>query len=509
MSPWLRTLLVPAAVVLSAVSTATDLRKMPVSPPAAARLAGSSGGFDFCLKDSNGSVFRFNSSTGAYVACGVDGTFEQGFGEITREGGIVTLSHRLTGGFLNGFESARATVDEATGHGTASLYALRENFTPYARVSIDDPNVGDSDCVVCLSHSAVNEGFVNSFVVPSSSIGLPNTVTDATILQSYSLNADFGGLLTRLVAGIGRNGAGGLSFRFTVYSDDHGHPGSEIYRGRTIHYDSFPALPTVGVVRESLKIDPGSTFWAGIRWNPSTDPLYLAFGTSAETPLSPVYLCEPGTACSSVTSSSAFADLRSLYLSADVEYPTEYATGGFVRYGDGASNDVISDKCDGSYRRIDFGVSKALVELYAEGNPEASINPSSYSDAYARITPISSDTGTGLDGFAKTRYGTTGFSAFSFATSSQLRFCTRPEDATDYACHSVTGYVPGTCGYTRIVGVTNGFEISCANAPADWIDRWFLQYDGTGWASHPLASVKSTPSIGSPEFGFPWYAASG
>jgi hypothetical protein len=502
-------LVLAAAVILSAVSSASDLRRAPVTAPAAARLAGSSGGFDFCLRDANGSVFRFNSSTGAYVACGADGTYEQGFGVVTRDGDNIALSHRFTSGFLTGFESARATVNETTGHGTAALNALREGFSPYARVSIDDPNVGTGDCVACLSRSAVNEGFVNSFVVPSNSIGLGNGVTDATILQSYSLNANFGGRLNRLVAGVGRNGAGSLSFQFTVFSDDHGQPGTEIYLGPTIHYDDFPALPTLGVVRQSLKIDPGAKFWAGIRWNPSTDPLYLAFGTNADAPLSPVYLCEPGHGCNSVTSSSVFSQLRSLYLSADVEYPTEYATGGFARYGDGESTDIISSKCDGSYRQIDVGLLKPLVELYAEGNPEASINPSSYSDAFARITPVASDTGTGLDGFAKTRFGTTGFSAFSFATSSQLKFCTRPEDATDYACHSVTGYVPGTCGYTRIVGVTGGYEISCADAPADWIDRWFLQYDGTGWTSQPLNAVKSTPSIGSPEFGFPWYAASG
>jgi hypothetical protein len=116
--------------------------------------------------------------------------------------------------------------------------------------------------------------------------------------------------------------------------------------------------------------------------------------------------------------------------------------------------------------------------------------------------------GTGLDGIAKTDYGDMKFAGLSYIANNILNFCTRAEDATDFVCHPLAGYVPGTCGYTRIVGRKLGFEVSCADAPADQIDRWFLTYQaGQGWSSQALNPVKATPSIGSPEFGFPWYQA--
>jgi hypothetical protein len=80
---------------------------------------------------------------------------------------------------------------------------------------------------------------------------------------------------------------------------------------------------------------------------------------------------------------------------------------------------------------------------------------------------------------------------------------------TDFVCHPLAGYQQGTCGYTRIVGVKSGFELSCANAPADWIDRWFVSNNGSSWQSETLDAVKGSPSIGIPEFGFNWYAAAG
>src|SRR6185369_10487630 len=128
---------------------------------------------------------------------------------------------------------------------------------------------------------------------------------------------------------------------------------------------------------------------------------------------------------------------------------------------------------------------------------------------FFRTTSISSSAGTGLDGIARTSYQSKRVLGLSYIAGAFLAFCTRPEDATEFVCHSVSGYLAGTCGYTRIVGLSSGFEISCANAPADRIDRWFVQFDGSAWSTQSLNSVTASPSIGSPEFGFPWYQARG
>jgi hypothetical protein len=206
-----------------------------------------------------------------------------------------------------------------------------------------------------------------------------------------------------------------------------------------------------------------------------------------------------------VTDISQFSALRGLSISAEYRHPGIEASGGLVRYGFD-STDIISEKCDDSYRRLDIG-SFGIVQLYAEY--PGPFKPTNYSSAFARISPVTAVTGTGIYGIARSTYGTMKVSAFSYIGGSQAEVCTRPEDKTDFVCHAISGYTAGTCDDTTLVGVKLGFEFGCANAPADWIDRRFIQYNGSEWTSQPLNPVKGLPSIGSSRFGFPRYVASG
>ena len=512
MSVRIRFLLVSGALLVSLPARAVSTRDIAEIRMIAPQIVARDTEFDYCLKDpNNASVLRFNSSTGAYAACGSDGTFEQGVGVVTTQSNGITLSHTFQNPALNGLESIHATVNPATGLGQATLYGSKEGVGKFARFVINDPNVHDaSDCTTCPSRSAVTEGVIDSFIVPTSSIGFnSNPPTEVTFLQSYSLNTDFSGRISTLTAGIGRNGAGALSFQFVIYSDDHGEPGSPLYVGPLLHYTDFPALPTIGVVRQDIGLDTGPSFHVGVRWNPKTDPLYVPFGTNADAPLSKVFFCEPGqSSCDLITSISQFSQLRGLYFSLDYEYPGVHASGGLVRYQIGQPIDMISYKCDGSYDLIQTIKNYGLSRLYAE-NESNEFFPSAYSNAFARTNLISTSDGTGLDGPAESSYAGMRYKALSYVTNHGLDYCTRPDDATDFVCHELAGYQPDTCGYTRIVGVKSGFELSCANAPADWIDRWFISYNGSSWQSQALNPVKGSPSIGSPEFGFNWYAAAG
>ena len=462
--------------------------------------------FDFCLKDStNGSVLRFNSTTGAYVVCGENGTFfEQGTGIVSTSGNTVRLSHTFGSWLQGNRQSVGATVNTATGQGQATVLGSNEtgNLT---RITISDPNVNDGDCSACNAQSAIREGVINSVVNETNSIGLGNSVTDVTFLQKFAFNPDFTGRLTTLTAAIGRNGAGSLAFQFAAYRDDNGKPGELTYLGPELHFATFPALPAIGIVHVNVDIPAAADVWVGVHWHPNTDPLYLPFSAEPDVTLSDVYFCEPGHACNDVTTVEQFKDLRGLYLSSDYEYPGLYASGGLVRYGDGNSTDIVSYKCGGAYLQVDLSAA-GIRQLYSENFNDSRYPNTSFSHAFARINSVGPP-GTGLDGIATTTYGTARFAAFSYIASSQLKFCTKPDDATDFLCHDVAGFHSGDCDYTRIAGIQAGFEISCANAPKDWIDRWQLKFDGSGWQQKAMNPVKATPSIGSPEFGFPWYAA--
>jgi hypothetical protein len=499
-------LITTAALCLARAAGAISSRDFVETRMIAPQIVAADGGFDYCLRDANGSVLRFSSSTGAYTVCGNDGTFEQGVGTISTQGSVVTLSHTFRSPALNGLESVHAIVNTATGQGQASIFGSKENAGKFTRFTINDPNVHDaSDCSSCGAQSGLREGVINSALTPSHALSIANTVHDVTFLQQFSFNQDFAGQIIQFSAGLTRIGAGPLAFQLAVYSDKNGRPGDPIYLGPELNFATFPAAPGIGVVHLGVALDPGPTFWAGYHWNPSTDPLGVVFGTDDDAPLSKVYYCEPGQSCAPVTANSQFSTLRGLYLSADYRFPGLYSSGGLVRYGF-PSTDIVSEKCDDTYRRIDLG-SFGAVQLLAEN--ESRFAPGNYSAAFARISPITNVAGTGLDGVASTRYLDMRYSAFSYVTPSALEFCTRPSDATDFVCHSVAGYSPGTCGYSRMVGVMGGYELSCANAPADWIDRWLLQYNGSAWSTQPLNPVKGSPSIGSPEFGFNWFAASG
>ena len=468
--------------------------------------------FDFCMKDpTSGSVLRFNSTTGAYVVCGSDGTFEQGVGTITKSGSVTTLSHRFLNPSFNGLESVHASVDSATGHGTGRLNASSETRPSFTPVTIDDPNVGSNrDCSSCAAQSSVSEGAINLMSSPTHAFSLNTTQTEFNVLQKYTLNSDFDGNLTRLVGGLSRNGAGGLSFQMVVYPDAGNQPGSSpLYVSPTFDYSTFPAFPAIGVVHADLDLKIDSTFWAGYRLNPVTNPAYFPYDGATTTPDADVYGCA-GTSgsCDKIVLNGTA--IRTLFLSADYKHNGLLQSGGLVRFVLTGTTDTVSDKCDGgSYEQVNLGP-YGLVQLYAE-NPLASVStfpPTDYSQAFARIRRIVDTTGTGLDGKASTRYGTNQrFSAFSFVGGNSWNFCTRLDTTTDYECHAIPGYTAGSGGYTRIAGVTNGFEVSYGNSVADQIFRSFVQYNGSGWTSQTLNPVTASPSIGNPEFGFNWYMA--
>ena len=500
---------VPAAAGQPAQVVVGETRAIPLgSTPG---LADASTGFDVCMKDpTNGSVLRFNSTTGAYVVCGSDGTFEQGVGTITKAGSVTTLSHRFLNPAFDGLESVHASVDSATGHGTGHLNASSETTPSFNIASIDDPNVNDNgDCSACESQSSVSEGVINLMKTPTHAFSLNTTQTQFNVLQKFTLNPDFDGNLTRLVGGISRNGAGPLSFQFVVYPNAGNQPGSSpLYVSDPFDYSDFPAFPAIGVVHANLNLKVDPTFWAGYRLNPVTNPAYFPFDDAPTTPDTDVYGCGSSPTCSKITLNGAV--IRTLFLSTDYKYNGQVQSGGLVRYLVPGTTDIVSDKCGGgAYEQINLGAF-GVVQLYAE-NPLASTSdfpPTDYSQAFARIRPILDVDGTGLDGKASTRYGTNQrFSAFSFIGGNAWNFCTRLDTTTDYECHTIPGYAAGSGGYTRIAGVTNGFEVSYGNSIADQIFRTFVQYNGSGWTSQTLNPVTASPSIGNPEFGFNWYMA--
>jgi hypothetical protein len=462
-------------------------------------------GFDFCMRDpNNGTVLRFNSETGAYIVCGSNGFFEQGTGDITTANGATTLSHFFESPALNKLESVRATANPTTGQGTASINSSTDAGTS-ALLTITDPHMGSSDCSACSPESTINEGAINDYPDPTATFGFANSVTDVSVLQQFSFNDDFRGTITRLVAAVARQGSGPLAFQLEVRGDDNGVPGDLIYRGPSRHYSTYPALPTIGIVDENVRFRPGARLWAGIRWDPATDRVVVPHGTNADSPLEKVFFCEPGQACRSVTQIPQLAQLRSLPVSLDFRYG-DLESGGYVPY-DFSPSDTLSEKCDGGYYRIDK-TPYGLVQLYAEGGMTTSHSLVSYADAFARITPLPDHVGAGLDGVAETRYAGARYSAFSFTSGNRLSFCTRRFDETDYGCHVVPNFQADACQYTRIVGVTAGFELSCADQVHDWIDRFLIARNASGWTTQTLNPLTASPSIGSPVYGFNWYAAS-
>ncbi|HET9794736.1 MAG TPA: hypothetical protein VFS34_09760 [Thermoanaerobaculia bacterium] len=508
---WLLAFLLAAPA--AAARSADDVRIVPINPDASVRFVHvspddgtvqeSAGPSTFCLKDAgNGGILQFGPATGAYVACGADGFFEQGVGTVTTQDGVVTLSHKYGSPAFQGLESVHATVNPTTGQGSASFNARDESHGTFVRLSISSANVFADSCGSCPAQTAINEGALNAFPIPTNTISFGTSANDVTVLQQFSLNSDFDGHVSRLVMGIGRQGAGPLSFQWTVYSDHNGSPGDPVYTSAPVTYPDFPGLPTIGIVSLDARIVAGVRFWAGIRYDPQTDPIYFPYGTNSDSPLAKIAYCEPGHACGPVTAIQGFDNARSLFISAD--YRSSWlASGGAVEYGS-QPMDVLSEKCDGAYYRFDYDGTR-LVQLYAENGPGTSLAPRVYSNAFARITPILAAQMAGLDGIAETRYNGVRYSAFSFTQGTDLRWCTRPGDATDYACHSISGFGGGTGHYTRIVGVDAGFEISFGNAQQDRIERWMITHGPTAWQTQPLNPLLG--QIGNPEFGFPWFAA--
>lgn len=488
----------PRAFPLDANTQARFVRVRPDG--AAVREGTSTGSTTFCLNGSAG-MLQFDPTSGVYNACGPDGFFEQGVGAISTQNGLVTLSHKFGSPAFQGLESVHATANPTTGQGSATFNSRDESHGTFTRFSISTSNVFADSCGGCPAQTAINEGVLNGFPIPTSTLGFGTSVNDVTVLQQISLNSDFVGQFNRFVMGVGRQGAGPLSFRFTVYSDQNGMPGDPLYTSEPLTYSNYPALPTIGVVGLDARIVAGFRFWAGIRWNPQTDPIYLPYGTNSDSPLSKIASCQPGSACSLVTTIPDFDNARSLFLSADFRSGW-LASGGAVEYGV-SPMEILSDKCDGSYYRFDYDGSK-LVQLYAENGPGTSLVPSSYNNAFARITPIITAQISGLDGIAETRYQGTRYTAFSYRAGSNLDFCTRPADATDFNCQIVPDF-PGNGNFTRIAGVTNGFELSYGNSTEDRIYRWMLTRGPTAWNTQPLIPLLG--QIGTPEFGFPWYAA--
>jgi len=237
-------LLFAAAAGLPAQGPSLTLRKSPASRNVAPQQSASDGNFDYCIKDpSTGSVLRFNSFTGSYVLCGADGTFEQGRGLVANEGTTITLINKFGGPGDDDIPTIGVTVDTSNRHGHVVVGGRKEGQGPYTLFTIDDPNVDDGDCSSCGAKSLVSEGIINYFSAGTAAIGANPAATQFTVVQRFSLNPDFDGTLTRLTAGLSRNGAGDVSFQFVALSDNAGQPGESIFEGPVLHYSNFPVLP--------------------------------------------------------------------------------------------------------------------------------------------------------------------------------------------------------------------------------------------------------------------------
>ena len=481
--------------------------KLEIERPTDLRAQAGSG-FDFCLQDdATGAVLQFNSTTGQYVICALGGSFfEQGIGVVTTVGSVTTLTHTLRDRSFNGFQTVTASVNSSTNQGQAEIKASDENQGTFTLVSISDSNIkNNTSCATCLQLTAPVEGGINyTGTGLTQALGGNSTLTDYLVLQRYPLNSNFTGQATRPSAVIGRNGgAGNLSYRWAVYNDNNGTPGSQIYSSSPISLPGISGLPSTYLVNDLVNLPTQATYWAGLRWNPSTDPLYLPFDTNPDSPKTSVYVCSPIGSCDPLTGISGFSDVRNIDISLDWKYPTQYESTGLVRFGNGQSENIISCRSSCSYSQINLQPNR-LVYLMAENGTGESFPPTNYSNAFARILEYDVPNLIGIDGFSDFKYGTIRIAGFSYSNGSDLFFGTRPEGVTNFVFHTLPGIPLGTYNYTRLAGISNGFEYSAANGPADRINRWSLQYGTSGWITTALDPINQ---IYGPDFGGPWYKA--
>ncbi len=98
--------------------------------------------FDICIQDeSNGSIFKFNSTTGNYQFTNCSGFSLNGVGGLIQRGGIITLQHYASD------RRVLARIDTSVNKGTASI----QLFSPSTTFTITDRNTANNTCA-CTAH---------------------------------------------------------------------------------------------------------------------------------------------------------------------------------------------------------------------------------------------------------------------------------------------------------------------------------------------------------------------
>ena len=93
--------------------------------------------FDICLQDdSNGNIFKFNSTTGDYLFTNCSGLTVGGVGSLTKKGSIITLQHNTVD------RRILVKVDTSTRKATASIQLVSQGKT----FTITDRDMANSSC---------------------------------------------------------------------------------------------------------------------------------------------------------------------------------------------------------------------------------------------------------------------------------------------------------------------------------------------------------------------------
>jgi hypothetical protein len=98
--------------------------------------------FNICIQDdSNGSILKFNSTTGDYQFTNCAGLTLNGVGTVSQRGGSITLQHYF------GDRRVLARIDTSVNRATASIQLLSLGTT----LTITDRNTANNTCV-CAAH---------------------------------------------------------------------------------------------------------------------------------------------------------------------------------------------------------------------------------------------------------------------------------------------------------------------------------------------------------------------
>jgi len=93
--------------------------------------------FDICIQDdSNGSILKFNSTTGEYQFSNCSGFTLNGVGSLIQRGSTITLQH------YSSDRRVLARIDASVNKGTASIQVFLQGTT----FTITDRNTANNTC---------------------------------------------------------------------------------------------------------------------------------------------------------------------------------------------------------------------------------------------------------------------------------------------------------------------------------------------------------------------------